>query len=69
MGDNLMTEEEKEILLDALLFYRDERNLDCLPMDKNYRYYDTDSNGTINYDSVDAKDANNLSNLIQLFSR
>ncbi|QYY85489.1 hypothetical protein [Pediococcus pentosaceus] len=63
-----MTEEEKKILLDALLFYRDERNLDGLPMDKNYRYYDTNSNGTINYDSVDAKDANNLSNLIQLFS-
>lgn len=63
-----MTDEEKNLLVDVLTFYRDERELDNLPMDSNFKYYDIDECGNRSYQTTDAKIANNLANLIEMFS-
>ncbi|MDM7552551.1 hypothetical protein [Levilactobacillus brevis] len=63
-----MTKAERELLLKALEFYRDERKLSDLPQDDDYAYFDYNDDGTITYNSTDAIDANNMSRLISIFS-
>lgn len=62
-----MTKSQRELLIKALEFYRDERQLDDLPIDENFKHYDYDDNGDVTYDSVDAVDANNLNELLADF--
>ncbi|KZT85874.1 hypothetical protein Nizo2029_2291 [Lactiplantibacillus plantarum] len=62
-----MTKSQRELLIRALEFYRDERQLDNLPQDEEFRYYDYDENGNVTYKSVDAIDANNMGKLLESF--
>lgn len=62
-----MTKGQRELLIQALEFYRDERQLDNLPQDEKFRYYDYDENGNVTYKSVDAIDANNMNELLAFF--
>lgn len=62
-----MTDRERNLLVRALQFYRDERQLDDLPRDKNLKYYDYDRNGKVTYSTADAIDANNMEKLLSTF--
>jgi hypothetical protein len=63
-----MTRKEKNLVLDALVLYRDEHSLDGLSMDNDFKYYDYDEDGEISYQTWDAETANSLANLIEMFS-